>query len=56
MKEATGELSGTVIVIILLALVIGIGTWLFKDDENGDSQAKTWIKNIFENRIENYDE
>lgn len=49
MKEATGEVSGVVIVIVLLALVLGIGTWLFGDDGLG----KKWITDLFNNQIGN---
>lgn len=45
MKEATGEVSMTVITIVILALVLGIGTWLFAGE---DSIGRQWIKNTFE--------
>ena len=45
MKEATGEVSMTVITIVILALLIGIGTWLFSGE---NSIGRRWIKNTFE--------
>ncbi len=45
MKEATGEVSMTVITIVILAAVLGIGTWLFGKE---DSIGRQWIKNTFE--------
>ena len=45
MKEATGEVSMTVIVIVVLALVLGIGTWLFSGE---NAPARRWIKDTFE--------
>ena len=45
MKEATGEVSMTVITIVILALLVGIGTWLFAGN---DAPAKKWIENMFE--------
>lgn len=45
MKEATGEVSMTVITIVILALVLGIGTWLFAGD---DSIGRQWIRDTFE--------
>lgn len=47
MKEATGEVSGTVITIVLIGLVLAIGMWLFKDE---DSIGRKWIKNTFESQ------
>ena len=44
MKEATGEVSGTVITIIIVALLLGIGTWLF----GANGPARAWIENVFE--------
>ena len=43
MKEATGEVSGTVITIIIVALLLGIGTWLFSGN---NAPAKKWIENV----------
>ena len=43
MKEATGEVSGTVVTVVILALLIGLGAWLFST--NGP--ARGWIENIF---------
>lgn len=45
MKEATGEVSMTVITIVILALVLGIGTFLFAGK---DSIGRKWIENTFE--------
>ena len=45
MKEATGEVSMTVITIVILAAVLAIGTWLFAGE---DSIGRKWIKNTFE--------
>lgn len=44
MKEATGEVSMTVITIVLLVAVLGIGMFLFKD-----SVGRKWIENTFNN-------
>lgn len=46
MKEATGEVSMTVITIVLLVAVLGIGMFLFGSK---DSYGREWIKNIFNN-------
>ena len=48
MKEATGEVSGVVIVIVILAAVLGIGTWLFAGE---DAPARQWIENMFESEL-----
>lgn len=45
MKEATGEVSGTVITIIILAMLVGLGTWLFAGE---NSVGRKWISNVFE--------
>lgn len=50
MKEATGEVSMTVITIVILALLLGIGTWLFSGD---DAIGKKWIENIFNEQVNN---
>lgn len=47
MKEATGEVSMTVITIVILALLVAIGTWLFAGD---DAPAKKWIKATVEEK------
>ena len=47
MKEATGEVSGVVVTIIIIAAVLGIGTWLF--GEGGP--ARDWIEGVFNNAI-----
>ena len=52
MKEATGEVSMTVITIVILALLVGIGTWLFAGE---NAPAKRWITELFENQIDEYD-
>ena len=51
MKEATGEVSMTVVTIVILALLIGIGTWLFG---NSDSPARQWIDNLFSRQVGEY--
>ena len=45
MKEAAGEVSGTVITIVLLGLVLAIGVWLFGGE---NSIGRKWIQNTFE--------
>lgn len=45
MKEATGEVSGTVITIVIVAALLGIGTWLFAGE---NAIARRWIENMFE--------
>lgn len=52
MKEATGEVSMTVITIVILALLVGLGTWLFKGE---DAPARKWINEIFEKQTAEYD-
>ena len=47
MKEATGEVSMTVITIVILALLVAIGTWLFAGE---NAPAKKWIQDIFEEK------
>lgn len=44
MKEATGEVSMTVVTIILIVIVLGIATALFGGN---DSPGRQWINNIF---------
>lgn len=44
MKEATGEVSMTVITIVILALVLGIATFLFSGE---NSIGQKWITNMF---------
>ena len=44
MKEATGEVSMTVVTIILIVIVLGIATALFGKE---DSVGRTWINNTF---------
>ena len=45
MKEATGEVSMTVITILILEAVLAKGTWLFAGE---NSIGRKWIKNTFE--------
>ena len=47
MKEATGEVSGTVITIVIIALIGGVAALLFTGD---DPIAKRWIENMFEEK------
>lgn len=47
MKETTGEVSMTVITIVLVGLVLALGTWLFAGE---DSIGRNWIKNTFEDQ------
>lgn len=49
MKEATGEVSMTVITIILIVIVLGIATALFGDK---DSPGRKWIESIFNQMTE----
>ena len=51
MKEATGEVSMTVITIVILSLLVGIGSWLFRDG----GPAREWISELFENQVGEYD-
>lgn len=50
MKEATGEVSMTVITIVILALLVGIGTWLF----GSKGPARPWIENLFNKQVNEY--
>lgn len=47
MKEATGEVSGVVVTIVIIAAVLGIGTLLFQKG----GFAQTWIENIFKTQL-----
>ena len=47
MKEATGEVSGTVITIVIVAAVAVLAGILFQP--NGIAQ--NWITNVFNNQI-----
>lgn len=47
MKEATGEVSMTVITIVILALLVGIGTWLF----SANGPARDWINDFFNSEV-----
>ena len=51
MKEATGEVSGVVVTIVIIALVLGVGTALFTKDSSGTSIAQRWIENMFETQM-----
>lgn len=51
MKEATGEVSGVVITIVIIALVAGVATALFSAPNGGKSIAQTWIENIFQKEV-----
>lgn len=44
MKEATGEVSMTVVTIVLIAIVLGIATALFSGE---DSVGQKWITGLF---------
>ena len=46
MKEATGEVSMTVVTIVVIALVLGIATWLFSGE---NSIGRQWINENFGN-------
>ena len=46
LKEPTGEVSMTVITIVLLVAVLGIGMFLFGSK---DSVGRKWIENTFNN-------
>ena len=48
MKEATGEVSMTVITIVLVAIVLGIGMALFGSK---DSVGRKWIEGRFTEMI-----
>ena len=51
MKEATGEVSGVVITIVIIALVAGVATALFAPGNDGKSIAQGWIENIFNKQV-----
>ena len=48
MKEATGEVSMTVITIVLVAIVLGIGMSLFGSK---DSVGRKWIEGKFTDMV-----
>lgn len=50
MKEATGEVSMTVVTIVLVAVILGIAMMLFG---NENSKGRTWISNMFDS-IQNH--
>ena len=45
MKEATGEVSMTVVTIVLVAVILGIAMLLFAGNE---SPGRQWINNTFD--------
>ena len=47
MKEATNEVSGTVITILILAALVATVTFVLRSDT-----VKNWISNLFTNRVE----
>lgn len=49
MKEATGEVSMTVITIVILALLVGVGTWLF----SSNGPARNWINDFSKAILQN---
>ena len=53
MKEATGEVSGTVITIVLVGAVLAIGLFLFGGE---DSIGRQWIVNFFGSQITNQEQ
>lgn len=53
MKEATGEVSMTVVTIILIVIVLGIATALFGKE---DSVGRKWINNTFNKMTETGDD
>ena len=57
MKEATSEVSGTVITIVLIAAVLAVGVAIFTPMAGQDkSTAQTWIENIFKKQVvDDYD-
>ena len=55
MKEATGEVSGTVITIVLIAAVLGVAGYFFAArGENGESVMSNWIESLFNKQTESY--
>ena len=46
MKETTGEVSMTVITIVLLVVVLGLGMALFG---SANAPGRTWLNNMFNN-------
>lgn len=51
MKEATGEVSMTVVTVVILAVLVGLATWLFSD--NGP--AREWFNSFFDTNVNNPD-
>ena len=45
MKEATGEVSMTVVTVVILAVLVGLATWLFSDG----GPARDWFDDFFTN-------
>lgn len=48
MKEATGEVSGVVVTIVIVAAVLALGTWLFNSQ-----MVKDWITDVFKTQLVN---
>ena len=46
MKEATGEVSGVVVTIVIIAAVLALGTWVFNNQG-----VKNWIENVFNQNV-----
>lgn len=53
MKEATGEVSMTVVTIILIVIVLGIATALFGPK---DSLGRKWINDTFKKMTDKVDD
>lgn len=47
MKEATGEVSMTVITIVLVGIILALGSWLFAGE---NSIGRQWIRDTFEDQ------
>lgn len=56
MKEATGEVSGTVITIVIIALVGVVAGALFYDADGKEGPQKsivqTWIEKVFKEQMD----
>ena len=48
MKDATGEVSMTVVTIVIIAFIAGVAALLFSGD---NPPAKKWIEDIFNTQI-----
>ncbi|MBQ8193253.1 MAG: hypothetical protein IJZ46_04215 [Bacilli bacterium] len=57
MKEATSEVSGTVITIVIIALVAAVAGALFYDSDGKEGPNKSivqgWIEKVFNDNIIN---